>query len=342
MPVNLSFEDVLVEPNYSDIEHRTEIDITSRFLGMDLKVPIISANMSSITEYKMAKAMWEAGAFYVLHRFYPTMPANMRYDLSLIFNDTTAPLSFSVGIRNSEDEVKLVDDIMRYTSTHVIVTIDTAHGDHKRVVDLIKAMKDIGVPYVIAGNVATGHGYARLAEAGADAVKVGIGGGSICTTRETTGVGTPQLAAILKAADWRYKKGLTALIISDGGHKTTGDIVKALVAGADAVMLGSMLAGTDETPGEVRIGTDGKEYKKYNGSSIFGTNRSLYTVEGVEGYAERKGPVADVVKKISGGIISACGYVGARSLDGLRDRARLIEVTPSSHLESGTRVRQTI
>lgn len=338
MTVNLAWDDVMIEPNYSDIEHRTEIDISSDFLGMQLRVPIISANMSSITEHAMANAMLDAGAFYVLHRFFVS-DAAFYSDIHHV--STTKPASISVGIRNPDHEITLVRTLLR-DYDQLIVTIDTAHGDHKRVVDLIKAMKDIGVPYVIAGNVATGHGYARLAEAGSDAVKVGIGGGSICTTRETTGVGTPQLAAILKAADWRKSKGLTAKIISDGGHKTTGDIVKALVAGADAVMLGSMLAGTDETPGEVRIGTDGKEYKRYNGSSIFGTNRSLYTVEGVEGFSERKGPVADTVKRISGGIISACGYVGARSLAELRERARFVEVTPSSHIESGTRVRREI
>jgi IMP dehydrogenase len=338
MTVNLAFGDVMIEPNYSDIEHRTEIDITSRFLGMDLKVPIISANMSSITEWKMARAMLDAGAFYVFHRFFDDPHKGVIRQINQMGR---GPYSISVGIRNSDDELRFVEVLLAQGFTP-IVTIDTAHGDHKRVVDLIKAMKDIGVPYVIAGNVATGHGYARLAESGADAVKVGIGGGSICTTRETTGVGTPQLSGVLKAADWRRRANLTALIISDGGHKTTGDIVKALVAGADAVMLGSMLAGTDETPGEVRIGTDGKEYKTYNGSSIFGTNRTLYTVEGVEGFAKRQGPVANVVKNIAGGIISACGYVGARSLVDLRERARFVEVTPSSHIESGTRVRTSI
>lgn len=342
--IALSFDDVMIAPNHSDIAHRTEIDISQNFLGIDLKVPIISANMSSITESWMAAAMTSVGAFYVLHRFFPTN-RDMEITLQNLARTHDFPLSYSAGIRDPEKEIEKYERLVdQYGHDRLYVTIDTAHGDHQRVIDLVTALKDAGAKHVIAGNVATADGYFELALAGADAVKVGIGGGAICTTREKTGVGVPQLFAVQQAAAERefMEPENRALIISDGGHKAIGDVAKALAAGADAVMLGSMLAGTDETPSERRIDRDGKVYREYNGQSIFGTNRDNYTVEGVRGFVPERGPVGDVVRDIAGGITSALSYVGARNLTEFRQKATFIEVSPSSHLESGTRVRREL
>lgn len=336
----LTFEDVLLKPGYSDIASRADIDISQKFLGMDFKLPIISANMDYVTEYKMAIAMLDAGAFYVVHRF-------MReYDLYKMFDYTgpsPIPVSFSVGVRNPDLEigkVQFMATIGGDNLANLTVTVDVAHGHSQKVADMVKRLKKLGVPRVIAGNIATREGYAFLHRAGADAVKVGIGPGSACTTREVTGVGVPQLSAIMEVADRKSYTGVDApLIIADGGMKNSGDIVKALAAGADMVMLGSLLAGTDEAPGEERVDTHGRIWRPYRGQSIFGVNASHYTPEGVEGWVQAKGPVKNVLEKLGAGIRSGCSYVGARNLEELRAKARFIRVTQATHqIESAVRV----
>jgi len=318
---SLSFDDVLIEPSYSDIESRSEIDISTPFLGWHLSLPIISANMDYITGGDMAVAMMRAGGFYILHRFHDSLEDAGR-DYTIIINNGL-PISLSVGVR---------EELGNYRSAYC-VTIDVAHGHHQKVADRIKELKDQGVRHVIAGNVATAQGAAFLARAGADAIKVGIGPGSVCTTREVTGVGVPQLSAIMDCA-----RATDTPIIADGGIKNSGDIVKAIAAGADVVMIGSLLAGTNEAPGDVRIDPNGVRWKPYRGQSIFGANASHYTPEGVEGWVREKGPVADVLRSLAGGIRSGLSYVGARNLKELRERANFIQVTQATHLESGIRV----
>ena len=337
----LTFDDVLLEPQYSDIEHRSEIDISQEFLGKTYRLPIISANMNNVTEYDMAAAMTEAGAFYVVHRFLTEEKLFDIFDLyvmnQLVQND--GRISLSVGIREPSKEIHNVLRISKFgggVMDKMIVTVDTAHGHHARVGDMVKALKDFGVPYVIAGNIATQEGYQFLVDSGADAVKVGIGPGSVCTTREVTGVGVPQFSALFNL-QWAEKP-----IIADGGIKTSGDIVKALAAGADMVMLGSMLAGTTEAPSERRIDRDGIVWRRYVGQSIFGTNRDLYTVEGIEGWVEERGPVSNILDRLRGGIISGLSYVGARDLGQLRLKAKFIEVSNRTSVENGTRVRKDI
>lgn len=322
----LTFDDVLILPNYSDIESRSTIDISTEFLGLKLQVPIISANMDYVTGHDMAIAMVRAGGFYVLHRFYESL-SKWYFDIGWL-NVQGIPLSISTGLRDPYD----------WGIVPKYITIDVAHGHHQRVADAIKRYRDAGVQYVIAGNVATAAGFRFLQEAGADAIKVGIGPGSVCTTRTVTGIGVPQLTAIMDCAEVQEN----ALLIADGGIKSSGDIVKALAAGADAVMLGSMLAGTDETPGDIRTDLDGNTYKPYRGQSIFGVNASHYTVEGVEGFVKTKGPVAGVIQQLAGGIRSGLSYVGARNISELRTKAEFVQVSHSTHYETQTRVQLEI
>lgn len=336
----LTFDDVLIAPQYSDIDSRSEISLDSTFLDYDLKLPIISANMDYVTGYDMAVAMLENGAFYVLHRFGEVESIVDDIDVLLLAGHS---VSISVGIRDG------YGDVLKYLGpfgidrviNKVTITVDVAHGHHKNVINLVKQLKSLEFPRVIAGNIATYEGALALMDAGADAIKVGIGPGSVCTTREVTGVGIPQLTAIQEVAraisEWGH---YNVAIIADGGIKNSGDIVKALAAGADVVMLGSLLAGTTECPGETRTAPDNSRWKPYRGQSIFGTNQSKYTPEGIEGWVKEKGPVADILRKLAGGIRSGFSYVGARNIKEFQERAKFIEISNGTVLESSTRIPQ--
>lgn len=337
-----TFDDVLLIPAYSDIETRSKIDLSQAFLGFYLGLPIISANMDYVTGVAMAKAMVENGGYYVLHRFAP-LPEIDKWVMELDAWSNYTPVSFSVGIRNPDYEfgkVKYMVEEHGISVHNLIVTVDVAHGHHAKVGQMVERLKTYGVR-VIAGNVATGDGYHYLADRGADAIKVGIGPGSVCTTRQVTGAGIPQLSAIQYCNTVKEQIDGPP-IIADGGIKSSGDIVKALAAGADVVMLGSLLAGTTEAPGEVRVDLNGKRWRPYRGQSIFGVNESKYTPEGIEGWVEERGSVANVLKSLAGGIRSGLSYVGASNIRELRENAQFIKVSPSTHIESSTRIRTEI
>ncbi|NPA80759.1 MAG: IMP dehydrogenase [Thermotogae bacterium] len=222
--------------------------------------------------------------------------------------------------------------------------VDTAHGHSKRVGDAVRLLKEMYPDIdVVAGNIATAEAAEYLIEAGADAVKVGVGPGSICTTRVVAGVGVPQLTAIMDVVSVARPKGIP--VIADGGIRYSGDIVKALAAGADTVMLGSLLAGTDESPGE-DIFYNGRRYKTYRGMGSLGAMESgggarygyerptKYVPEGVEGMVPYKGPVSDVLYQLVGGLRSGMGYLGAKNLEALRTRARFVRITGAGVSES--------
>ena len=230
-----------------------------------------------------------------------------------------------------------------------LIVVDTAHGHSARVLDAVNRIKRLSNRVqVMAGNVATADGAKALIDAGADAVKVGIGPGSICTTRIVAGVGVPQLTAILEAVDEAQKRGIP--IIADGGIKYSGDIVKALAAGADCVMVGSLLAGTDESPGETYL-YQGRTYKAYRGMGSVGAmargsadryfqqevkDQLKLVPEGIEGQVPYKGPVGAVLHQLVGGLRAGMGYVGAANLTDLRNRARFIRISPAAARESHT------
>ncbi len=227
------------------------------------------------------------------------------------------------------------------------VVVDSAHGHAQAVVDTVRQLCSETRLRVIAGNVATADGAKALADAGASCVKVGIGPGSICTTRIVTGVGVPQLTAVIEVVN--ALKGSGVSVISDGGIRASGDVVKALAAGASAVMLGSALAGTDEAPGETII-LDGRSWKAYRGMGSLGAMSSRREAaeryfqgdaevsklvpEGVEGRVPYRGPVRAVLDQLSGGLRSGMGYVGAGTLEDLHDKAEFVRVTPMSMQES--------
>ena len=224
------------------------------------------------------------------------------------------------------------------------IVVDTAHGHSKGVLDAVRKIKD-NYPelQVIAGNVATGEATVDLIKAGADAVKVGIGPGSICTTRVVTGIGVPQVTAIIDCAKAAKEYGIP--VIADGGIKYSGDITKALAAGANVVMAGSLFAGTEESPGE-EVLYEGRRYKVYRGMGSLGAmdagskdryfqeDVKKYVPEGVEGRIHFRGPLSDVVYQLMGGLKSGMGYVGARNLEALKERARFMKITSASLIEN--------
>lgn len=332
--LKITFDDVLIKPAVSDIISReTEIDISVDFLGKRI-APIISSNMDYVTGVRMASAMQKAGATGIINRF---EDFNTQWEEAEHYR--LDRLYISVGVRDFDDALALIE-----TWQPNGVCIDVAHGDHQRVSELIRVIKHkfILPPKIIAGNVATQDGFYHLALAGADAIKVGIGPGSVCTTREVTGCGVPQLSAIIDCAKERDQYFPHVLIIADGGINSSGDIVKALAAGADAVMLGKLLAGHDECPGEKIVHANGQAFKAYRGQSILGANGSRYAPEGISGLVPARGAVEATVKTLIGGIRSGFSYVGARNIQELRDRAVFQLVSSATKYESNTRVIQEV
>ncbi len=225
-----------------------------------------------------------------------------------------------------------------------VITVDTAHGHSKNVLKSIKAIKEKYPDLqVVAGNIATAEATRDLIEAGADAVKVGIGPGSICTTRVVTGIGVPQITAIANCVEEAKKHGIP--VIADGGIKYSGDITKALACGASVVMAGSLFAGTEESPGETIL-FEGRQYKEYrgmgslaamkdgSGDRYFQTNTKKYVPEGVEGRVAYKGPVGEVVYQLLGGLKSGMGYVGSKDLKELFEKAKFVKISPASLIEN--------
>jgi IMP dehydrogenase len=226
------------------------------------------------------------------------------------------------------------------------VIIDTAHGHNKDVARAVERAKSLSNSVqIVAGNVATAEATRALIDAGADAVKVGIGPGSICTTRVVAGVGVPQLTAVMECAEAAAKNGVP--IIADGGLRTSGDAAKAIAAGASTVMIGSMLAGTEESPGETFL-YQGRSYKSYRGMGSVGAmargsadryfQQDVQTMklvpEGIEGQVPYKGPAKDVIHQLVGGIKAAMGYTGSATIEELRQRAQFVRITGAGLAES--------
>jgi IMP dehydrogenase len=228
-----------------------------------------------------------------------------------------------------------------------VVVVDTAHGHSKRVLEAVTRIKRLSnAVQVLAGNIATGDGAKALIDAGADAIKVGIGPGSICTTRIVAGVGVPQLTALMDAVEVARKSDTP--VISDGGIKFSGDLAKALSAGAECAMIGGLLAGTEESPGEVYL-YQGRSYKSYRGMGSLGAmargsadryfqqdiKDTLKLVpEGIEGQVPYKGPLGNVLHQLAGGLRAAMGYVGAKDLKELREKAQFVRISGAGHRES--------
>jgi IMP dehydrogenase len=350
-----TFGDVLLVPQYSDVIPREVSTKTRLTRKINLNIPIVSAAMDTVTEAKMAIHMALNGGIGFIHKnLTPVEQAKAvaevkkakvdlkKYPDANLDNKKHLLVGAAISIANNNIErarllVKAGVDVL---------TIDSAHGDSLNVINAIKKLKKT-FPKIqlIAGNIATKSGAQHLIAAGVDALKVGIGPGSICTTRIISGVGVPQLTAIADVYEVASKKQIP--IIADGGIKYSGDITKALAAGADSVMLGSKLAATDEAPGKI-IKINGKKYKSYvgmgsmvamkRGSSdrYFQNNMdaSKLVPEGVEAALLYKGHVDNILYQLIGGLRSGMGYCGAKNIPILKKKAEFVKITISGFNES--------
>ncbi|MBZ2174894.1 IMP dehydrogenase [Schnuerera sp. xch1] len=256
--------------------------------------------------------------------------------------DESGRLVVGAAVGITEDMSKRIDALVK--SKVDVIVVDTAHGHSKGVIDAVKRIK-LEYPDIelIAGNVATGEATVELIEAGVDAVKVGIGPGSICTTRVVSGIGVPQITAIMNCAEAAKEYGVP--VIADGGIKYSGDITKALAVGANTVMIGSLFAGTKESPGEEEL-YEGRRFKVYRGMGSIGAMKAgskdryfqedtkKLVPEGVEGRVPYRGPLGDVVYQLIGGVRSGMGYVGAKDIKELHQKAKLIKITSASLIEN--------
>jgi IMP dehydrogenase len=332
-----SYDDVLLVPQKSKVKSRSDVSLkTNLSKNFSLDLPIISANMDSVTGIDMAISLGKLGGISILPRF---SSIDEEVEMLQEIKKENVKVGASVGIKG--DYLERVEKLIENKVDCLVV--DVAHGHMERVSEVTKEIKEkFPEILLIAGNVATYEAAIDLFLAGADVVKVGVGPGSICTTRVETGHGVPQLTAVMEASKAAKEMGKT--IIADGGIKNVGDIVKALAAGADAVMLGNMLAGVDETPGEI-FEANGKKYKKYFGStsreqkekhSLKVKNDANYLkhIEGVSGAVLYKGSLESIVEKIKAGVSSGLSYSGAFNILELQKNAKFVAITSAGLRES--------
>lgn len=335
MKKTYSFGDVLLEPRYSSIESRSEIDLTSKLSSLKFSLPVISSPMDTVTDSDMLIAMDTGGALGIVHRY------NTVSDQAKSIHKAHA-----AGAKNIGAAIGVTDDYLNRAKLAVmaganVLCVDIAHGHHALMKNALKNLKSMfdETVHVMAGNVATLEAFNDLSDWGADSIRVGIGGGSICSTRIQTGHGVPTLQSIIDCAS----SDRDAALIADGGIKSSGDISKAIAAGADFVMLGSMLSGTDETPVEkVWDHTTGAWVYPYRGMASVEAQIKwrghTSSVEGVSSTVTSKGPVKNVLKDLEQGLRSGMSYSGARDIKTFQAKARFISQTTSGQIESSTHI----
>lgn len=329
----LCFDDVLLKPRYSSIASRREISLKTLLGEVEFSLPVISSPMDTVTERAMATKMSALGGLGLIHRY--NSPEEQATLVEACVNDGATNVGFAVGV--GEDAVSRAVKCVNAGGN--VVCIDVAHGHHNLVRHTIGILRNtFGTSvHIMAGNVATPEGHQALSDWGADSVRVGIGGGSICSTRIQTGHGMPTFQSVLDCA----QRGGTASIIADGGIRNPGDVVKALAAGADAVMVGSLLAGTHESPGEFMY-RNGEKMKVYRGMASKDAQidwRGHYSSdEGVSSYVPCKGPAEKILDNISRGVRSGLSYSGCRSIVELQTHSEFITQTSLGNVESGTHI----
>ena len=356
MKKTLTYDDVQIVPKYSELEHRGDINLNTKLTkNGKLRIPIVASPMDSITEYEMAYAMWNFGGIGFIHRFMSieaqsNMVGTLKKEIQIAW-DGTKQLEVSDETREwfenpligaaigvTKDYVERTKELV-FSGCNVIL-IDVAHGHHKLVKEALGRLKNEveGEFEIIAGCVATGEGTKDLCEWGADAIRVGIGNGSLCETRLRTGVGIPQVSAIIDCVT--IADSYDVPIIADGGVRTVGDVCKGLGCGADSIMLGSLLSGTKETPGEIlKIGQWPNEqlFKKYRGSASLDSKLDRGEDKNVEGNSKvvpYKGKIRRILGDIIDGIRSSCSYVGASNLEEYRSLVEFVRVTESGVVEA--------
>jgi IMP dehydrogenase len=320
------FDDVLLVPQHSEIDSRKDINLTMSAGGLKLDLPVIAAPMDTVCGDEMAITMSEYGGLGVIHRHQPLknqieMVSRVSYFLHPAFG--------SIGITSDYmlDAKKLI------AAGAIGLCVDVANGHNHRALEAVRSIKSEYDVHVMVGNVSTPQGFFDLAYAGADSVRVGIGGGSMCTTRIVTGHGLPTLQSIIDIGEWRKGNDINCAIIADGGIRNSGDMVKAFAAGADFIMVGSMLAGTKESPGEI---IDGK--KVFRGmaskSAQEDTRGYISVVEGAETMITYKGSARNIIQDIIGGLRSGCSYSGVKNLSDLNIFSEMRRVSTNSVSEN--------
>jgi IMP dehydrogenase len=337
---SFTFDDVTLVPKYSSILPSETITSTKISHNLNLQIPLMSSAMDTVTESKMAIALSKSGGIGVIHRNL-SIQKQIREVKKVKKNNFPVGAAIGVNPKDIERVYKLLEAKVN------LIVIDTAHGHTQKVLSMIKKIKKkFKKSTLCAGNIATGKAAKFLADAGVDIVKVGIGPGSICTTRLVTGIGVPQLSAILEIK--KALKNYKTSIISDGGIKFSGDIAKAIAAGADAVMIGSLFSGTIESPGKT-FKYKGKLYKNFRGMGSVGAmsvgsadryyqekfkNTSKYVPEGVEGIVKFKGSVNKIIYNLIGGLKSSMGYLGAKTIKDLQKKGEFIKISKAGFYES--------
>jgi len=332
-----TYDDIQIIPRYSEIESRGQCDLTSRFTKRYvIGTPLVSAPMDTVTDSAMALAIASHGGVGVVHRF---MSIDKQVDNVRRIKQQEKLVSAAIGATGDfkERAIELTN------SGAIVLLIDVAHGNTKQVRDAILWCKENLPEWVdiIAGNVATGEGARNLAQWGADGIRIGIGNGSLCETRIRTGIGIPQVTALIDSIRAVEETGIDVPIIADGGVRMTGDVAKALSLGADSVMLGSLLAGTRESPGEIqRMGMWPNEqlFKKYRGSAsaevkqVHGLEEK--NVEGNSKLIPYKGKVERIINDIRDGVRSAMSYVNARTITEFQTNSDHILITQNGLIEA--------
>ncbi len=337
---SLTFDDVTLIPQYSSVLPTETITNCKLSKNLNLQIPLLSSAMDTVTESKMAIAISKSGGIGVIHR-------NLSINKQVAEVQKIKRRNYIVGaaIGVSTKDLERAEELSRIKTD--LIVIDTAHGHTKKVLNMIrKIKKKLKNSTLCVGNIATGKAAKFLADNGVDIVKVGIGPGSICTTRLVTGIGVPQLSAVMdvKKALKKYK----TKIISDGGIKYSGDLAKAIAAGADAIMIGSLFSGTAESPGKI-IKYKGKLYKNFRGMGSVGAMNAgsadryyqkkfkdvtKYVPEGVEGMVKYKGSVKEIIYNLIGGLKSSMGYMGAKSIIDLQKKGHFIKISKAGFYES--------
>ena len=337
----LTFDDVTLAPKYSEIMP-SEVDTSIKLTNyLKLKIPLLSSAMDTVTESKMAIAIAKEGGLGIIHR-----NLDIKKQILEIKKVKKKKLLVGAAVGAGPKEFERAKEILKEKLDMIVV--DTAHGHTKKVSEIIKFIKKIKSKKtaLCAGNIATPEAAKFLLKLGVDIIKVGIGPGSICTTRLVAGIGVPQLSAILNVRNELKSKSVK--IISDGGIKYSGDLAKAFAAGADAVMIGSLFAGTDETPGKL-IKKNGKLFKVFRGmGSVGAMNKgsadryfqsrqkdiAKYVPEGVEGFSKYKGNVGNIIYKLVGGLRSSMGYLGSKQIKHLKNKPQFVKITKAGFYES--------
>lgn len=334
---SICFDDILLVPQYGNIDSRHSVDLSTEIgygkRKIFLEFPVVAAPMDTVCDVEMCMTISKFGGLGILHRY---MPEEILINKASTLAD--AKYTFGVSVAATNGYMNLSEELYKVGSR--VFLVDTANGHSEYAIRAVKNLRsafgdDI---HIMAGNVATWSGFADLADAGADSVRVGIGGGSACTTRIVSGHGVPTLESVIDVSEWSESSGAECSIIADGGIRNSGDMVKSFAAGADAVMVGSMLAGTDESPGDILADNNGNQVKMFRGMASSSAQKDasgkVSVSEGISTTIPYKGSVIKIFESIRGGLGSGCSYSGVEKLSELCHNSMYIKVSPTSLQES--------